>query len=37
MYVSDLIEYEYIFLKIVSDNVLVSASCDNIFLVVFSY
>ena len=36
MYVSDSIEYEYILLKIGSENVLVSASFDDVNLVEFS-
>ena len=36
MYVSDLIEYASIFLNIGSENVLISAGCDDIYLVAFS-
>ena len=36
LYVSDLIEYSYIFLKISPDNILISASCDDMYLGAFS-
>ena len=36
MYVSDLVEYTYIFLKIGPDDVIISAGCDYMYPVAFS-